>query len=79
MRFCQIIETSFRQLKERNSKTVVVVTCEKEEMLGNLSHLLFKHKVIMKSPEREDRQQIINFCLNNKLININAPELAKFL
>ena len=33
----------------------------------------------MKSPEREDRQQIVNICLNNKQENINAPEIAKFL
>ena len=72
--------------KLRGTRVIIVVSCEKEEPLGNLSQILFKHKIGLRSPERDDRSMIVEYCLS-KIVkdyrkfrdDLKCTELAKLL
>lgn len=72
--------------KNKGMPIIIVVSCEKEDLLGSLSHLLFKYKTIIRAPEREDRRIIVEHCIrkilpdwNNANREIDTLELAKYL
>lgn len=74
------------RIKLRGASAIIIVSCEKEEPLGNLSQILFKHKIALRPPERDDRAMIVDFCLSNTVKDfekhkddINCQELAKLL
>ena len=71
------------RIKLAGARAIIVVSCEKEELLGSLGRILFKHKIALKPTERDDRALIVDFCLKHtrKQItgSVNCMELAKLL
>ena len=91
MRFIQTFQHCLQKLEarlqqRRESKVIIVATCEKQGDIASSFNCLFKEKFAFKNPEKLDRETIVTWLLKNDETvkrqsdrNLDVASMAKFL
>ena len=70
MRFIQTFQHALQSLEakiqgQRHARVVIVASCEKQSDVMESFNRLFREKFVIKNPEKQDREEIIRWLLEN--------------
>ena len=81
MRFKNIFEQAYADMRATAGKTIVFITAEKADNLSTLSTLLqFKKQIKVELPERGDRKRMLESLVPQHIADsVDLLEVAKYL